>query len=54
MAGAISGAVISEVVGFVLTTTGSYTIVFGMFSVAYVLAWIILKIGIPEIRPIEL
>jgi ACS family hexuronate transporter-like MFS transporter len=54
MAGAISGALISEFVGFILTSTGSYTIVFGMFSFAYVLAWIILKIGIPVIRQIEL
>jgi ACS family hexuronate transporter-like MFS transporter len=54
MAGALSGAVIAEVVGFILTTTGSYTIIFGMFSFAYVLAWVILKIGIPVIRPIQL
>jgi ACS family hexuronate transporter-like MFS transporter len=54
MAGAISGAVIAEFVGFILTTTGSYTIIFGMFSFAYVLAWIILRVGIPVIRPIQL
>jgi ACS family hexuronate transporter-like MFS transporter len=54
MAGAISGALISEFVGFILTSTGSYTIVFGMFSFAYVLAWLILKVGIPVIRPMEL
>jgi ACS family hexuronate transporter-like MFS transporter len=54
MAGAISGAVIAEFVGFILTATGSYTIIFGMFSFAYVLAWIILRVGIPVIRPIQL
>ena len=54
MAGAISGALISEFVGFLLTTTGSYAIVFAMFSVAYLLAWVVLKVGIPVIRPIEL
>jgi ACS family hexuronate transporter-like MFS transporter len=52
--GAISGAVVAEFVGFILTTTGSYTLIFAMFSFAYVVAWIILKIGIPVIRPIEL
>jgi ACS family hexuronate transporter-like MFS transporter len=54
MAGAISGAVIAEFVGFILTATGSYTIIFGMFSFAYVLAWIILQVGIPVIKPIQL
>jgi MFS transporter, ACS family, hexuronate transporter len=54
MAGAISGALISEFVGFILTRTGSYTIVFTMFSFAYLLAWLILQVGIPVIRPIEL
>jgi ACS family hexuronate transporter-like MFS transporter len=54
MAGAISGALISEFVGFLLTATGSYAVVFLMFSVAYLLAWAVLKIGIPVIRPIEM
>jgi ACS family hexuronate transporter-like MFS transporter len=52
-AGAISGAIIAEVVGFLLTRTGSYVPVFTMFSVAYVLAWLILRVGIPRIRQIE-
>jgi ACS family hexuronate transporter-like MFS transporter len=52
--GAISGALVAEFVGFILTTTGSYTLIFGMFSFAYILAWLILKVGIPEIKPIEL
>lgn len=52
-AGAISGAIIAEFVGFMLEATGSYVPVFAMFSVAYVLAWAILKVGIPRIQPIE-
>jgi hypothetical protein len=28
--------------------------VFALFSGAYLLAWVILRIGIPKIRPIEL
>ena len=52
--GAVSGALIAEFVGFILTTTGSYTLLFSMFSFAYIAAWIILKVGIPVIKPIEL
>jgi ACS family hexuronate transporter-like MFS transporter len=52
--GAIAAALVSELVGFILTATGSYTVIFGLFSVAYVLGWMILRIGIPTIRPIQL
>ena len=52
--GAIAGAIIAEVVGWMLQTTGSYIPIFGMFSVAYVVAWAVLKAGIPTIRPIAL
>jgi ACS family hexuronate transporter-like MFS transporter len=52
--GALAGAIIAEVVGWMLQTTGSYVPVFGMFSVAYVLAWLILRRGIPEIAPVSL
>jgi len=52
--GAVSGALIAEFVGFILTKTGSYTLLFSMFSFAYIVAWIILKVGIPVIKPIEL
>lgn len=52
--GAISGAVVDGFVGVVLDATGSYVPILALFSGAYVLAWVILKIGIPNIRPIEL
>lgn len=52
--GAISGALVDGFVGVMLETTGSYLPVFALFSGAYVLAWVILRIGIPTIRPIEL
>jgi ACS family hexuronate transporter-like MFS transporter len=52
--GAVSGALIAEFVGFILTKTGSYTLLFSMFSFAYIVAWIILKVGIPVIKPLEL
>lgn len=53
-AGAIAAAIVAEVVGLLLTTTGSYVPVFAMFSVAYVAAWAILRAGIPRIQPIRL
>ena len=52
--GAISGALVDGFVGIMLDRTGSYVPVFAMFSFAYVLAWLILKVGIPKIQPIDL
>ena len=52
--GALAGAIIAEIVGWMLQTTGSYVPVFGMFSVAYVLAWLIIRWGIPEIKPVAM
>jgi ACS family hexuronate transporter-like MFS transporter len=53
-AGALGGALVSTVVGFILQATGSYIPIFAIFSFAYLGAWLVLKIGIPQIRPIEL
>ncbi len=52
--GAIAGAIIAELVGWMLQTTGSYVPIFAMFSVAYLVAWFILRTGIRTIRPIAL
>jgi MFS transporter, ACS family, hexuronate transporter len=52
--GALSGALADGFVGVMLETTGSYVPVFALFSGAYLLAWVILRVGIPTIRPIEL
>jgi len=52
-AGAVSGAMIAGVVGQVLQRTGSYVPIFAMFSGAYVLAWLILRVGIPRIERID-
>lgn len=54
MGGAISGALVSTIVGLILEATGSYIPIFAMFSFAYILAWLVLKIGIPKIQPITL
>ena len=53
-AGAMGGALIAAFVGLVLETTGSYVPIFTMFGFAYLLAWIILRVGIPHIRPLKL
>lgn len=54
MSGAIGGVLVAPTVGYILETTGSYVLIFSMFSVMYLIAWIILKIGIPKIQPIQL
>ncbi len=54
MGGAVSGALASTIVGLILEATGSYIPIFAMFSFAYIVAWLVLKIGIPKIQPITL
>jgi ACS family hexuronate transporter-like MFS transporter len=52
-AGAIGGIIFSPLVGWILQTTGNYQIIFAIASVAYLLAWLSLKIFIPKIEPIK-
>lgn len=47
------GMVYATVVGYILETTGSYFLIFLLSGFAYVIAWIILKVGIPDIKPIK-
>ena len=54
MSGAIGGVIVAPIVGFILETTGSYILIFSIFSVMYLIAWTILKIGIPKIQALEL
>ncbi|MDR3218259.1 MAG: MFS transporter [Dysgonamonadaceae bacterium] len=51
-AGAIGGIVFAPSVGWILQTTGNYHIVFGIASVAYLLAWFSLKIFVKRIEPV--
>lgn len=51
--GAIGGALAASFVGLVLDISGSYTLIFVIASSMYLLAWLILKIMIPEIKPID-
>lgn len=54
MSGALGGAFVAALVGLILEATGSYIPIFTLFSFAYLTAWLILKIGIPEIRPVQI
>lgn len=47
------GMVYATVVGYILEITGSYFLIFLISGFAYVIAWVILRIGIPEIKPVD-
>jgi len=51
-AGAVGGVVFSFLVGLILELTGSYYIVFGIASIAYLLCWIVLKLFVPDNKTI--
>lgn len=53
-AGALGGALVSTIVGVLLEVTGSYIPIFACFSFAYLLAWLVLRIGIPRIQTLEI
>lgn len=53
-AGAIGGALSASFIGLVLEFSGSYMLIFLIASTMYLLAWLILKIGIPHIQQIKL
>jgi ACS family hexuronate transporter-like MFS transporter len=52
--GAIGGALAASFVGLVLEISGSYTLIFIIASAMYLLAWLILKLMIPQIQQIKL
>lgn len=47
------GMVYATVVGYILEKTGSYFLIFLMSGFAYLLAWTVLKVGIPDLKPIK-
>ena len=49
---AIGGALAASFVGLILDATGSYFLIFLIASSVYIMNWIIIKLFIPEIRPI--
>lgn len=53
-AGAVGGIIFSAMVGLILEYTGSYYIIFGMASVAYLLCWLSLYVLVPNNQTIRL
>lgn len=53
-AGAIGGVLFSGAVGVILEITGSYYVIFGIASVAYLLCWLSLKLLVPAHQKIQL
>jgi ACS family hexuronate transporter-like MFS transporter len=51
--GAVGGALSATFVGWILDTTGSYFLIFLIASMVYLMNWIIIKIFIPSIGPIQ-
>lgn len=51
--GAVGGALSASFVGIVLETTHSYSLIFVIASLVYLLNWIIIKVFIPRIEPIR-
>lgn len=52
--GALGGAVSASVVGWILQLTNSYVLVFSIAAVMYILAWLSMKIFIPNITSIPM
>jgi ACS family hexuronate transporter-like MFS transporter len=53
-AGAVGGALSASFVGLILQTTNNYSLIFIVASVMYILNWLIIKIFIPKIVPIQI
>jgi ACS family hexuronate transporter-like MFS transporter len=51
MAGAIGGMLIAKITGFLLQTTGSYLVVFGIAGSAYLIALAIVHLLVPRLEP---
>jgi ACS family hexuronate transporter-like MFS transporter len=50
--GAVGGAISATMIGAILELTGSYFLIFALASSAYITAWLILKLMIPDIKPL--
>jgi len=51
-AGAVGGALSASFIGLILETTHSYFLIFTIAPVMYLVNWLIIKIFIPEIKPL--
>jgi ACS family hexuronate transporter-like MFS transporter len=53
-AGALGGILFAPAVGWTLELTGSYRLIFALAALAYLVAWLALKMFIPKIEPIKI
>jgi ACS family hexuronate transporter-like MFS transporter len=53
-AGALGGILFAPAVGWILELTGNYRLIFAVAGIAYLLAWLALKVFIPKIEPLAL
>jgi len=51
---AVGGAISATIIGIILEATGSYFLIFAIASCAYLVAWSIIKLMIPEIKQVVL
>jgi ACS family hexuronate transporter-like MFS transporter len=54
MAGALGGTLFSAVVGRVLQDTGSYDWLFAAAGTIFLAAWLLLKLLLPQLRPVQM
>lgn len=52
MSAVTGGMVYAAAVGYILEMTGSYVLIFFISGFAYMVGWVVLKWGIPEIKPV--
>ena len=52
-AGAVGGALAASLVGLVLELTNSYSLILSIAGFSYLIAWLILKLMIPKIEPMN-
>ena len=52
--GSIGGALSAMAVGLLLDLTGSYFLIFLIAALVYTLNWLILKVFIKEIKPLDI
>lgn len=53
-AGAVGGALSASFIGLILETTNSYFLIFTVASAMYLINWLIIRIFIPDIKPIQI
>ena len=54
MCGAVGGMLIAKITGYVLETTGSYALIFGMAATAYLITLLVVHLLVPRLEPVRL